>query len=538
MSGEVQPTFLKLFVLSAVVAGWACTSPGSGAIDAYPRIVLVSLDTLHVNRTSVYNEDVELTPFMERFAGEGVHFAHAFTQTATTLPSHASLMTGMSPTSLGVMVNGDHVPETSETLAEILGRAGYRTAAFISLGVLRPSFGIAQGFEHFEDPFPDGPGRWYRWADEVLGPVGEWLAAHHDEPFFLWVHLSDPHEPYVTVDAAPDVELWLDDVQLGSYNIESKDRFTVDVDLTPGAHRLKWVSLREPREDDRPDTSHELIVRNADALARYTGGVLEEAWLSLEPEAVVELESAEAASVEVVFTGRLRQPPASTVIPAYDANVAYLDRHLAELDEMLDEHGIRDDTLVLMVSDHGEGLYVHHILGHAGQVYEDQMRILWMMRGPGLPRGKVIDERPALTMNVAPTLLELIGLPAPETEGESLLGCIEGNDCPDAEPWWSFGVDPRGRRLTTMASYEWPYKWLWRRNFPRGGFDLSSDPWEENDLLTEKNVEHAQELRRAAESFREARKLHATTLRRGSNVVTPEQQRMLESLGYLGGGDR
>ena len=112
----------------------------------YPFIVLVTLDTLHVLETGVYNPKNKSTPNLVDFAHEGVVFQQAYTTVAITLPSHTDLMTGMSPLKHGVMANGDVVPPGLTTLAEFFGDAGYRTGAFVSLGVLMQAFRLDQGF--------------------------------------------------------------------------------------------------------------------------------------------------------------------------------------------------------------------------------------------------------------------------------------------------------------------------------------------------------------------------------------------------------
>ena len=215
----------------------------------------------------------------------------------------------------------------------------------------------------------------------------------------------------------------------------------------------------------------------------------------------------------VAFAGRLHRPPPSFVLDNYDRNVANADRHLELLDDELERLGIAEDTLTIIVSDHGEGLFAHDILGHASHVYEDQLRVVWMMRGAGLPSGHVLDDRPALLTDVAATLLDVLGLSGEQVEGRSWLSCIEGGECPENEPWWSYGINHDSRGLTGMASYHWPYKWMWRRGFRRIAFDASVDPTEENDLLANPGPHNPEPLKDAAESFRAARRRMARVLK-------------------------
>jgi len=529
-----RPLALVSIAASAVLSLHTCSSSGTPVTRP---IVLVSIDTLHVDRTGVYNPDVDFTPFLKSFADDGVRFDRTYTHTAITLPSHASLMTGMSPQALGVMANGDRVPEEAEMLAETLRAEGYQTAAFISLGVLRPAFGTAQGFDDFGDPFA-GPsaGRSYQRADEVWDQASAWIQKHHEAPFFAWLHFSDPHEPYVPLDPPPDAELWLDDVELGTYNLTSAERYRVPIEIPPGQHELRWVSRREARDDDLETTALEVLLLNAGALVDGEASAPND-YLPVMPRARVAIsnQTTSPVSKEVVFTGRVQQPPPSEVFPNYDASIAYVDEHLEKLDGLLDSLGLREDALVVIVSDHGEGLYTHDILGHAAYTYEHQTRALWMMRGSGIPAGTVVSERPALLMDFVPTLREVLGLPERDHEGQSLVGCWDGSTCPSVEPWWAFGLSHDSRRLTSMASYRWPYKWIWRRRVARTAFNVADDPWEASDLLSDDQAPAPAPLRESAESFRDERQRLSDILHRGGQQeMDPEQERILRSLGYLG----
>jgi len=526
-----------LAALAIVLLASGCSGlRASRARARVPRVVVVTIDTLHVGRTGPYNFEVSTTPVLDRLADEGVRFDYAYTHTPITLPSHAALFAGSSPASIGVMANGERVPESANMLAERLREAGYRTGAFISLGVLRPTFGLNQGFQDFHDPFIEGPPRWYRRSHEMVGPVNAWLDEHGDEPFFLWVHLSDPHEPYVTPDAPPDSELWLDDELIGSYSLASAEEHLVDIEIPSGAHRLRWVSLWQPRDDDRPESGVELLVMSRVSLKPFTDDELPRAYTLLQPALEVELENDEphAARLELLFAGRLSRPPPSFVLPNYDENVARTDRYLGELVDKLESIGARDETLIVIVSDHGEGLFGHDILGHASHVYEDQLRILWMMHGAGLPEGYVIENRPGLMKDVAPTILGVLGLSRWGMDGRSWVRCWESDRCPESDPFWTYGLSHETRGLTGMASYRWPYKWMWRRGFERIAFDVARDPWEQVNLLDDAGPHNPEPLKESAEAFRAERRRLSKALRESEGRSEDDAtERLLESLGYI-----
>lgn len=531
-------------LLAASVISGCDDYRASRARASVPRVVVVSIDTLHVGRIGPYNPDVDTTPVLDRLAREGVRFENAYTHVPITLPSHAAMLTGVSPPALGVMANGDRLPDKPRTLAERFQDAGYSTGAFVTLGVLTSSFGVSQGFQDFHDPFKEGPDRWYRRAHEIIEPVKSWLDDHEDDPFFLWVHFSDPHEPYVTPDAPDDTELWLDDELIGTYNSASAEQYLVTVELPPGRHRLRWTSLWQEHPDDRPESGIELRLISPEGWSEYTDEELTRRYTPLKPARDVELVNDKESTVEleVGFSGQLRRPPPSVVLPAYDKNIETMDRYLGELVDKLDSLGIAEETLLVVVSDHGEGLFEHDIVGHASHVYEDQLRIVWMMRGAGLPEGHVIADRPGLMMDVAPTIVDIVGLGQDEMEGRSWLSCWESGSCPEPEPFWGYGLSHDTRGLTGMASYRWPYKWMWRRGFRRIAFDVASDPWEETNLLENPGPDNPDALKDSAEAFRAERRrlskaLHDSGEAAASNEDSSEAERVLESLGYIGNVD-
>jgi arylsulfatase A-like enzyme len=532
---------VRLALVAAVVIA-ACRSSRAiqGPTELAPRVVLVSLDTLHVDYTSPYNPAVDSTPFLQRFAAEGTRFARAYTLAPVTLPSHAALMTGIEPSTLGVLANGDIVPESARTLAETLKESGYRTGAFVSLGVLGREFRIDQGFDLFHDPFgPDSP-RWYRTAEEVFSPVEAWVRENRDHPFFLWVHFSDPHEPYLPVDAPPDAELFLDGESLSRFRLVSAERQRRRIRLPTGEHRLRFQSLRPPRPDDRPETAIFLRLLSRDELLPYVRDPLPGAdeKVPLTPAFEVRLVNrGPARDIDITFEGGIERPAPSDVIENYRAEVAYTDRHLEKLDALFQSLALSEGTLFVIVSDHGEGLFHHDILGHANDVYEDQLRILWMMRGPRIPRGRVVDPDLALVTDVAPTLLDLLGIEATGMEGRSFRGCLEGRSCPAAEPFWAYAVFTDPRRPEAMAGYDWPFKWMWQRSLGRTAYDLSRDPAEENDLLADRATDYPEALRALAGDFPEERRLLVESLsRRDQGSVSEKARELLRSLGYLESG--
>jgi arylsulfatase A-like enzyme/Flp pilus assembly protein TadD len=191
----------------------------AGAAGAYflgrparrANVVLVTLDTFRPDHLGVEGHAGAHTPNLDRFANEGVRFRRCFSAAPVTLPSHSSIMTGVSPAVHGARDNGLYVlsPE-NDTLAELLQRNGYRTAAFVSSFPLRRRFGIDQGFQLFDDDLDAGRVRWseapptvkdelldQRSGDATMSAALGWLRqVGRERPFFLWIHLFDAHQPY------------------------------------------------------------------------------------------------------------------------------------------------------------------------------------------------------------------------------------------------------------------------------------------------------------------------------------------------------
>jgi arylsulfatase A-like enzyme len=171
---------------------WKMGTPHAALPADAPSVLFITLDTLRADRLSAYGSASKLTPGLDRLAEEGVVFEQAFCVMPTTLPSHAAMLFGTWPGVLGTTNNTTRITNTSiEYLPETLLKAGYRTAAFLSTHHLGASLERFGGFEVFDFP-PE-----QRTADETLALVRRWLRENGSRPFFLWVHLWDPHWPYV-----------------------------------------------------------------------------------------------------------------------------------------------------------------------------------------------------------------------------------------------------------------------------------------------------------------------------------------------------
>jgi choline-sulfatase len=167
-----------------------------------PDVLLITVDTLRADALGSYGNPRAATPWMDRLAGEGVRFADAHAHNVVTLPSHVNILSGRLPTDHGVRDNsGFRFPPAIDTLATLLKARGYRTGAFVSAFPVAARFGLARGFDVYEDAFADAASRPAFLMQERRGPetvalARGWLDAQQGAPTFAWVHIYEPHFPY------------------------------------------------------------------------------------------------------------------------------------------------------------------------------------------------------------------------------------------------------------------------------------------------------------------------------------------------------
>ena len=179
--------------------GFAACNPGPPPTSA----LLITLDTTRADHLGSYGAARVRTPNLDALAAEGIRYEHAYSPAPITLPAHASLLTGLYPFEHRVRDNGDfRLSDRAQTLAEVLQRHGYRTGAVVGAFVLDRRFGLAQGFDSYDDDIPEERrsgsfGFAERQAPAVTDAALAWLSAQPpDRPFFLWVHYFDPHAGY------------------------------------------------------------------------------------------------------------------------------------------------------------------------------------------------------------------------------------------------------------------------------------------------------------------------------------------------------
>jgi choline-sulfatase len=184
---------LRRSILAMAMAIVACSKPETPAPAAAPppSILFVTLDTTRFDSIGPEAKGVS-TPSFNALAARSRRFMQAYAAAPQTLPSHTSMLTGMYPAGHGIHENARQLAATHPLVSERLRERGYHTAAFVSAFPLAKRFGLARGFEVYDDADP----RNERSARETTDRALAWLGSQSPEPLFLWVHYFEPHYPY------------------------------------------------------------------------------------------------------------------------------------------------------------------------------------------------------------------------------------------------------------------------------------------------------------------------------------------------------
>jgi arylsulfatase A-like enzyme len=432
--GEL-PLRLRFFILAAgffILCPWGC-----GRQTRPRNLLLVTLDTQRADYISAYGGGKASTPHIDLLARDGLLFRNAYSLIPITLPSHASIFFSEEPHRLKNYNNGQAVAakRLRPSFVNLFRQKGFATAAFVSLGVLGSEYGLAQGFEVYEDGFPED--RWYLSADEVNDRVFPWLEKNGSRPFFLWVHYSDPHDPYAPPDAPRDLKVYLNGGLVAERCIQRYALQEIDLRLEPGKNELLMEFTNE--FDSHPDHFHGRFDRlefdpppDGETLkADFVGGFFvrsaDRVYFVKHKSQVNIQNNAEARTVKL----RLRGKPLltrETAPVAYRREVEFMDAQVGKLGDKLRDLGLFDGTAILLVGDHGEGLGEYHNifgdphLGHIHYLYDIYLRVPLLVRSPSLSERGVVKEDYVTLLDIAPTAASLMGFkPLPHFRGRDLL---------------------------------------------------------------------------------------------------------------------
>lgn len=225
-----QPSTIVPALLFCATAAMIGTRQLRAAPDTVPNLIFITIDTLRADHLGCYGYTQIKTPEIDALARASVRFTQAYTPVPITLPAHTAILTGSFPMATGVHdFSGNKLPSSAVTLAKVLRDREYTTAAFIGSAVLDSRFGLNQGFETYFDHFDfsrldeTNLDLMERRGDLVTDEALRWLRLNPPRPFFLWVHLYDPHYPYTPPEPYAtsyggrpyDGEIAFDDAQVG-----------------------------------------------------------------------------------------------------------------------------------------------------------------------------------------------------------------------------------------------------------------------------------------------------------------------------------
>jgi len=508
-----------------------------------PRnVVLISLDTQRADYLSCYAPDNARTPHLDRLAERSLLFRDCTALIPVTLPSHASVFFSEPPHEVRNFVNGQVVLPRSRRplLAEIFKRHGFQTAAFVSLGVLGSRFGLSGGFDVYSDDFPGD--RWYLHAEEVNDRAFPWLERNHDRPFFLFLHYSDPHDPYAPPDMPPDMRVSFNGRPLGEPVCLSKYLTTAfDVELKTGRNRFLF-EIQSPHYPNNYQARFDLIESDPPADTPGLKFDFVSGWFIrrednvhfLKARAILDVVNAgPARPLRLSLRGKLNIPP-EEVPSYYRREVEYLDGQLGLLFDKLERLGRLKDTALVIFGDHGEGLgeflspYGERHIGHIHYLYEQYMRVPLIIHLPGRAAARGVRPEPVSLLDVAPTIVDFMGFRRPSFyRGRSLIG---GGQRPVEETVFQATYKPEAA-WDKFAARRPPWHLIFT---PEKGlfelFNVTEDPAERNEVFeSSARQDEVSELRRRLEEF-------ARNILRNKGDVRQEKsaEEMLKSLGYVG----
>ena len=442
-----------------------------------PNILLVLADELRADVLGCYGSPVPATPALDRLAAEGARFADCVVTQPTCTPSRASILTGAYPSALKSRMVGCFTPDDPRFLGYQLGASGYHT---LSIGKIHLVPQRAEP-ERAHNALDGGGDRAsYFGFDEV-----DLVNGHGDGCF-------GPHyEGHV---AASGVELV---TEPGAKDGPRPFPFRLPAELHSSAYIAdRTVDFLRSRGSERPFFAH---VSFNDPHHPFT---VPEPWASQYSDAALPEPIPHAATdmpewYETIYRRRYPSldPPVDRVTgtpphdyaaldaddwramrATYHGMTACLDHHLGRILAALEDTGLAERTIVVFVADHGDYMGDHGFLGK-GLPFDGALRVPLIVRGPGVAPGTAVED-PASTLDIAPTLLDIVGIDAPEgVQGLSVAAALAGGAYPRTAALTENDDDMYPMRARTLTTREWRLT-RWAASDDGLLFDRLEDPQE------------------------------------------------------------
>jgi arylsulfatase len=454
-----------------------------------PRgVILIVADTLRKDHLDAWGYERETAPALASLAAEGTRFADNISQGSWTKVAVNSILTSLYRSTHGIFDVPHRLPASVTTLAEAFRDAGYATFHTASVVFSGRNSNLQQGVEvlHERASIDGLEGYSAKTSRTYVDRLLPWLEAHQDQPFFVFLHVFDPHSPFRPFD--PYDRRWIDDEAL---------------------------------------TQHEQYLEKIDEVV----------------DVFHNLPSAE----ELEKAGPIDPEKYLTVTKAwYDASIKAMDVEIARLVERLEEMGLADDTLVAFVADHGEEFLEHGQSWHGHSLYGDMIDVPMLMRWPGVVPADRVIEQTTQSIDLMPTLLELAQIPVPElAQGRSLVPLMAAGENL-AEFGWRGGpvfselknadeFDDFVPDAYTVIHDDWKLIWNVKVRDERPEielFDHEADPLNLTNIA-EANPEKVEELKRLIEGWRATAEAARVTDEGLEESLSPEEIEELRALGYL-----
>lgn len=387
-----------------------------------PDIIFIVLDTQRADRLGCYGHTRPITPNLDRFAGQGTLFEQAVSPAQWTIPSHASLFTGLYPTAHGVTQSSQSLSPDRPHLAQLLRRLEYETIGFCNnplVGVLNNGFKRGfQTFYNYGGAFPSVPDHSNPWP----WPVGAIAEAYTQ---FLR-RISYPVQNFIgRSDLAFRLSLhaWLTPVWSKMANFKGQNERSVqDV--------VRFLQERETEPTDQPLFLFLNLMETHLpfwAPGEFVDRVAPYFRQSKEARAIMRTWNREAYRWAAPLAEPLSELEDRVLNDMYDAEVAYQDHYLGALFEALAARQRQRDTLTVIVADHGDGLGDHGYFGHGFVAYEELIHVPLILHWPGRVASDTRVATPVSTRRIFHTLLDAA---APTVEKATTIDKALGPDAP------------------------------------------------------------------------------------------------------------
>jgi arylsulfatase A-like enzyme len=442
-SPEAQPPAPEPTAVAAVP-----TTPEAAAVPPAqrpPNVLLITVSSLRADHLGAYGYEKAHTPAMDTLVRKGIRFDNAYTQQPDRNAAHAAILSGTFPATNGVRQDlVDQLDQHAPTLAQTLAQNGYRTGAVYSWVSFEPGYsGLDRGFHDYLDLTINRPEYLADNRAQVLSATYERLKAFLALPGAMGGAFSLPGGVDEAIDGRADVTTeaaiaWLDQSQASPFFL--------------------WVHYLDPSPPFTPPRPFDEVEDAGcgdgcpDGSARTIGEIANGAQLS-------------AAQI-------------NHLVGLYDGEIAFTDQQIGRLLERLGQLGLDDNTLIILTGDHGESFAEHDTWFSGSTLYNATTRVPMIVTFPNrLPRQRVISA-PAMSVDLAPTILDTIGASIPDVfEGQSLLPLILGHSAGEDRLAFSELGD---RTEVAVVDRYWKLIWSSREQAAKL-FYLGDDPNELHD---------------------------------------------------------